>query len=205
MTIEELRVLITAKTEGLREGINKATSRLKGFKKSSSDASSAVNKNVQNMKNQYDQLIKKLDNVNAQAELQQKKLAELRGKYSRFSVLGQDSPKAMKLQEQILRTESRLHNLISTSDKTVGKISELESKMNSAGNSTEKANNRFKSLKDKLEQIKDKFRQTGRSAEKSTGKIAGFANMLNKSFMRILKRIFIYNLIYKMIRGLLII
>lgn len=203
MTIEELRVLITAKTEGLREGINKATSRLKGFKKSSDDASSAVNKNVQNMKNQYDQLIKKLDNVNAQAELQQRKLAELREKYSRFSVLGKDSPKATKLQEQILRTESRLYNLISTSDKTASKISDLEEKMNSAGVSTEKTSDKFKSLKDKLEQIRGKFQQTGRSAEKSTGKIAGFSNMLNRSFMRILKRIFIYNLIYKMIRGLI--
>ncbi|WFA10328.1 hypothetical protein [Tissierella sp. Yu-01] len=203
MTIEELRVLITAKTESLQDGINKATSKLKGFKRTSEDTSSTINKNVQNMKNQYDQLIKKLDNVNAQAELQQKKLAQLREKYSRISTIGQDSPKAMKLQDQVLKAESRLHNLIATSDKTVAKITELEDKMNIVGITTEKSSSRFKTLRDRLQQIKDKFRQTGNEIDRSTGKVAGFANMLNRSFMRVLKRIFIYNLIYKAIRGLI--
>ncbi len=202
MTIEELRVLITAKTESLQEGINKATSKLRGFRKTSDDASSTVNKNVQNMKDQYEQLIKKLDNVNAQAELQERKLEGLRQKYSRLSVLGQDSPKATKLQEQILRTESKLYNLISTSDKTESKISELEGKMANVGVSTGKAGERFKTLRDRLEQIKNKFRETGNETQKVTGKVVNFASMLNKTFMRILKRLFIYQLIYKAIRSI---
>lgn len=203
MTIEELRVVITAKTDKLQEGINKATSRLKGFKNTTDNTVSASSKNIEKMKSQYDALIKKLDIVNAQAELQQRKLNDLRAKSSRMDVLGQDSPKAMKLQEQILRAEARMQNLIATSDKTANKITELEEKMNSSGIATEKTSSRFQNLRDGLDQIKEKFRQTGNEAKRTTGQVSGFANMLNRTLMRVLKRIFIYNLIYRAIRGII--
>lgn len=201
MTIEELRVLITAKTESLQEGIKKATSRLDGFRKTSDNMSSSNSRNIEKMKNQYDNLIKKLDIVNAQAEAQQRKLDSLRDRYSRYSGVRLDSPEAARIQEQILRAESRLHSLISTSDKTVGKISELEDKMNGVGVTTGRASSRFKGLRDRLDQIRDRFSKTGRSAERSASKISGFATMLDRSLRRVLRRIFIYNLIYKMIRG----
>lgn len=201
MTIEELRVLITAKTDSLQEGIKKATSRLEGFRKTSDDMSSSNSKNIEKMKNQYDNLIKKLDIVNAQAEAQQRKLDSLKERFSGFGGVRLDSPEAAKLQEQILRAEARLHSLISTSDKTAGKISELEDKMNGVGAATEKANGKFKGLGDRLDHVRDKFRDTGRNAEESTGKIAGFATMLDRSFRRVLRRIFVYSVMYKAVRG----
>ena len=53
---------------------------------------SANQKNIDRMKAQYDQLLKKLDNINAQAEMQQKKLEELRERYSRMGSMA-DTPK----------------------------------------------------------------------------------------------------------------
>lgn len=203
MTIEELRVLITAKTEGLQEGVSKATSRLNKFRKTSDDMSKSNSQNIEKMKAKYDSLLKKLDIVNAQAEVQQKKLNGLREKYGRMSGINAESPKAIRLQEQILSTESKLQRLIETSDKTVGIIHEMDNAMGGTSESTNKSTRNFDSLNDKLQQIKDKFKSTGDTAQRSTGRIAGFANMLNKSFVRILKRIFIFNLIYKMIRGLI--
>lgn len=202
MTIEELRVKITAKIDGLQEGIKKATSKLDSFRKTTDNMVSANQKNIDRMKAQYDQLLKKLDNINAQAEMQQRKLEELRERYSRMGSMA-DTPKGMKLQEEILRTESRLLNLISTSDKTAQKLWELEEKMNAVGSSTAKANNRFRSLRDRLDQIRERFKRMGNETKRSAGRIAGFATMLDRSFRRVLRRLFIYNLLYRGIRGLI--
>lgn len=203
MTIEELRVLITAKTDSLQEGVKKAKDKLKDFKSTSDESASSVNKNINTMKSSYDSLVKKLNVVNAQAELQQRKLKKLREEYGRYSSMGTDTPKAMKLQEKILATESRLHNLSATSDKTAAALNNLDSSTGATGSRMGRFSGILDRVKAKLQQLKDRFRQTGNEASRSSGKVAGFGNMLSKSFMRVLKRIFIYNLIYKAIRGLM--
>ncbi|MBU5677914.1 hypothetical protein KQI88_15965 [Alkaliphilus sp. MSJ-5] len=217
MTIEELRVIISAKTEKLQEGINKATSRLNSFRESTNETSNTVNQNVQRMREQYDSLVRKLDIVNAQAETQQRKLNALRERYSSVSALNNDSPAALRLQEQIVNTEARLERLVNTSDRTANSIHQLEDSMANTSNATQNANSGISSLRDTVSNASNRVRQatnntrrlgreintTGERAKQSTGKIAGFAKMIDSSFRRILKRIFIYNLIYKAIRGLI--
>jgi len=217
LTIEELRVVISAKTEKLQEGINKATSRLNSFRESTDETSNTVNQNVQRMREQYDSLVRKLDIVNAQAETQQRKLNALRERYSSVSALNTDSPAALRLQEQIVNTEARLERLINMSDRTANSIHQLEDGMTNTSNATQNANSGISSLRDTISNASNRVRQatnntrrlgreintTGERAKQSTGKVAGFAKMIDSSFRRILKRIFIYNLIYKAIRGLI--
>lgn len=135
-------------------------------------------------------LTEQMENATNRAELHRQKIKELQAEYSRLSGAGMgDTPQAKKLQEQILKNEASMLRYANASDNTRTKIEKLEQSTQKAKNTTKEAGKQFE--------------KAGVQAQKSGKKINGFATMLNRSFMRILRRIFIYNLIYKAIRGLI--
>lgn len=97
-------------------------------------------------------LTAKLDNINARADLQRQKLAQLQAEYDEVaSSAGAQSPAATQLQEQILNTEARLQSLTAQSDKTAAAIADLNAGLEDTGAAggkaaagAEKANSGFK-------------------------------------------------------------
>jgi phage-related protein len=220
LTIEELRVVISAKTEKLQEGIRKATSRLDGFRKTSDDTSSAMGGSIKSMQKKLESLNSSFEKTQAKIKETQDKISELGMKQEKimegyrdfpaFTGMTKDEslkqiftadPNIQKIQKEIDKLQATLNPLISKNKQVNEEITRLGNTIKEAGSKTEHADGKFKGLRDRLDQVKDRFRNTGRSAERSTGKIAGFATMLDRSFRRVLRRIFIYNLIYKAIRG----
>ncbi|WP_352420728.1 hypothetical protein [Proteiniborus sp.] len=135
-------------------------------------------------------LAEQMENATNRAELHRQKIKELQAEYSRLLGAGMgDASQAKKLQEQILKNEASMLRYANASDNTRTKIEKLEQSTQKAKNTTKEAGKQFE--------------KAGEQAQKSGKKINGFATMLNRSFMRILRRIFIYNLIYKAIRGLI--
>lgn len=80
------------------------------------------------------EMVRELDNVNAQIEVQQRLLDGLREKYESVAQeTGTDSPQALKLQSQILKAESAVEKMIGTSDRMAEKIREVDDSMGNAG------------------------------------------------------------------------
>lgn len=222
MTIEELRVVISAKTEKLQEGIRKATSRLDGFRKTSDDTNFAMGGSIKSMQKRLESLNSSFEKTQAKIKETQDKISELGMKQEKimegyrdfpaFTGMTKDEslkqiftadPNIQKIQKEIDKLQATLNPLMSKNKQVNEEITRLGNTIKEAGSKTEHADSKFKGLRDRLDQVKDGFRNTGRSAERSTGKMAGFATMLDRSFRRVIRRIFVYNLIYKAIRGLI--
>ncbi|MDT8715435.1 hypothetical protein IAI10_02030 [Clostridium sp. 19966] len=129
MILEELQVLITAKLDGLQQGIKASTSSLKSF----SDAGKSTNNNfsgsVEKMNAAIEVLNNKMKNASEQADFQSQRLKKLQQQYAMASSAamgGGDNPKAQKLQEEILKTEARINKFAETSNKAAEKLFELE-------------------------------------------------------------------------------
>jgi phage-related minor tail protein len=85
------------------------------------------------------EMIKTLDNLNAKIHVQQQQLSNLQDEYKRVaSRQGENSDAALKLQKQMLSTESSIDGLIKKSDKMASSISdgaeETSSEIKSTGN-----------------------------------------------------------------------
>lgn len=222
MTIEELRVLITAKTESLQDGINKATAKLQNFKKTSDDASSSMDSSIKSMQRKLESLNSSFEKTRSKISNMQSELAGLYAKQDTiiekyrdmpaFSGMTKDeslermlaSDKGFKkVADEIDKIQAKMQPLIDKNRQTKEEIKQLGQAMDETANKTQSAGNRIKEATNSTGKLGKTISDVGYRAKRSTGKIAGFAAMLNKSFMRVLKRIFILNLIYKMIRGLI--
>lgn len=212
MTIEELRVLITARTEGLQEGIARATSGLNRFRSTSNDTSATMGQSVRSMERNLSSLNASFEKTQVKISETRAKLAELYAKQDEIKqiysalptltgmsqdesmdqMLGSDS-NYQNLANEVTALEENLQRLIVTGEVTSNTMTGLEGSISQAGNTISNASNNVQQATNSI---------TNHVA-KSTNKIAGFANMISKSFVRVLKRIFILNLIYKLIRGLI--
>lgn len=104
-----------------------------------------------------EKLTKKLENTNAQIELQKKKLAELRETYQRVtSAFGTESPQALAIQDKILKAEVAMNRLIDTSDKTAEKLWDIDRQ---AGEAAEGGVNK---LRDGVGNVSDEAVDLGR-------------------------------------------
>jgi len=220
LTIEELKVVISAKTEKLQEGINRATSKIREFGKSSNEASSTMGGNVKDMQ-------RKLDSLNSSFEKTQSKIAdmkkELAGLHAKrdsiisnymdmpaFSGMSKDASlekmlnadaEFQKLSSEIEKLESKMSPLIAKNKQTKEEMNSLGAAMKRVSEDANKAGNELEKSGHKASKASRGFRDIGHSAKASTGKIAGFAGMIDSAFRRALKRILIFQVIYKMIRG----
>jgi len=162
MTVEigELRARLTAEASQMKQEVKSVKAEFVGLgeqgKKTAGelkDVTDAVNQ-VAKTKDQIAKLTASLDIVNAKIEIQQKKLAALKGSYeSAFN-----DERKNKLQERIVNTEASLLRLTQTSDTTAQKIWSLEDSLNQLGASGNKADSSIEKLDSAL---KDANKQTG--------------------------------------------
>lgn len=132
-----------------------------------------------------DELAAKLDNINARADIQRKKLAELQAEYEHISdgAGGAGSEQAEILQAKIVATEARLQSLSVQSDKAAAALRELDSGMSSAAPASDKA---------------AKGADRAGTAFKSAGnRASGFSRDLDRMRRQILSQILVYGLLMK--------
>nr|MDD3840757.1 hypothetical protein [Clostridia bacterium] len=222
MTIEELRVVISAKTEKLQEGINKATSKLRNFKKTSDDTSSAMGGSVKSMQ-------KKLDSLSASFEKTQAKISNMQGELARlyekqdaivekyrsmpaFSGMTKDESLEQmiksdagfqKLSSEIDKLQAKMQPFIEKNRQTKEEANKLSEALSRVGDNAKNAGDKIEKSGDSSQRAGKKMEEAGNRARASSSKVVGFANMIDNAFRRVLRRILVYNLIYRAIRGLI--
>lgn len=113
-TIEELQVLITAKTSGLQKEIGKVKSTMQGAQKATDSVTKAIEgstKVTPIFKNRMSQLTAELENTNSKLELQKAKLEELK---SEGAGLNESAITQMqKLERESANLDSQIRDLTS--------------------------------------------------------------------------------------------
>jgi predicted nucleic acid-binding Zn-ribbon protein len=134
-------------------------------------------------------LTAKLDNINARADLQRQKLAQLQAEYDEVaSSAGAQSPAATQLQEQILNTEARLQSLTAQSDKTAAAIADLNAGLEDTGAAGGKA-------AAGAEEADSGFKAASSGA-------SGFEQSLGRIQAQIFRNLIVYGLLIKGIQSL---
>ncbi|AJG98872.1 hypothetical protein LF65_02286 [Clostridium beijerinckii] len=116
-----------------------------------------------------------LDNVNARIELQKAKLAELREAYS----MAFNPNTKNKIQDQMLKTEALINNLISRSNKLGFTLADLDVKLASVGGGTSETASKINNSSNatsRLESVSKKLKSVFDSINNSTAKLSGKLN-----------------------------
>lgn len=113
------------------------------------------------------------------------------------------NPEYNKLSEQISVLTAKMDPLISKNKELKAEIEKVGSSAQEAGNKLGFKGGSIKKAGKETEKATLKTRVFGNEMKKSGAKSAGFASMINRSFMTIMKRLFVYNLILKGIRGIM--
>lgn len=100
-----------------------------------------------------------------------------------------------KLSAQIDRIQAQMQPLIEKNRQAKEEILEL-------GTAIEQAGERASSAGDKIEAIGETTRRAGKRAQTAGVQFGGFAKMLNRSLMTVLRRVFVYSVMLQAIRGL---
>lgn len=101
-----------------------------------------------------------------------------------------------KLNDETTKLEGRLEPLRAKSSATKEEIRKLNEAMAQMKSTSSEASNQIRRTGTEVE-------KAGRKATKSGKQFGGFAKMINRSFMSILRRLFVYNLMLKAIRGIM--
>lgn len=101
-----------------------------------------------------------------------------------------------KLNDETAKLEGRLEPLRAKSSATKEEIRKLNETMAQMKSTSSKAGNQIRRTGTEVE-------KAGRKATKSGKQFGGFAKMINRSFMTILRRLFVYNMVLKGIRGII--
>jgi len=182
----------------VKSSIGKMNSSFKNFSQVGGNANKQVAQSTEEINNKMQQLVNQMESATTRAEMHRQKLLELQAQYDRLSKAGLgDSEKSKKLLEKITLAEDKINRYGAISDRTRLKIEQLEQSMSNLGDKG------FRKVDDGAKKANRSFKLFGDQAEKSSRKVSGFSNTLTKSFMQVLKRVFIINLIYKAIRGLM--
>ncbi|WP_051236452.1 phage tail tape measure protein [Paenibacillus pinihumi] len=128
-----------------RAGMDRAKQDLTGVAENAKQTTAAFRK-MSETRDNIDRLAATLDNVNARADIQRRKLAELQRQYKETF---DDGAKA-KINDKIVSTEAALLSLTKQSDATASKIHELEDSLNSAGDGLDKFDGKATSAVTKL-------------------------------------------------------
>lgn len=180
--------------QDLKKQIDTVASNTEKISKSTADAAKGftdVDKSASQIT--LEKLVRDLDNTNAQIEVQERMLDDLRRQYERVkNTEGADSPKALKLEQKILKAEAALNKMTDASDKAASKIWELEDAQDSAAGTADKlertsgdAAEAVDDLAKGVENAGEKLEDTGDTAEKS-GEQLDKAKDKSKSFSAVL-------------------
>lgn len=201
-------------TNFAKNSLDRMTNSFKTFSQVGTGSTDKVSKNINKMKSDLEKAQSKIKETNdklAQLYAEQDNIMQsYRGMPAFTGMSSQESLEQMlssdtsytSLASEIESLEGRLQELTTASDTTRNSIRDLEGNLSNANKATEKASNRMKQATNNTRKLGREIKKTGQSAKVSTGKVVGFASMIDSTFRRILRRMFIYNLIYKGIRGI---
>ncbi|NAS18611.1 hypothetical protein GND98_012215 [Clostridium butyricum] len=167
------------------------------------------NLNVEAVKAQISNLSATLDNVNAQIDLQQSKLADLKEAYR----MAFNPNSKNKIQDQMLKTEQRINSLISKSDKLGFKLADLDGIFKTLGEVSSTTGEQIESVARKTKKFSSNANKGRNSANlfsnalkvlgnrsKSTGNSFKHAN---SGISMMVKSMFTWGIVFPMvIRGL---
>lgn len=161
----------------------------KSFAQIGSKSNQEVAQSTEESRMKLESLTAEMSNASNQAELYRQKLKSIKAELAGLSSMPYADEKRAKLEEQLLKAEASMIKYANASDTARLKIEKLEQSTNQAEETTKKTGKAIE--------------QTATKAHNAGKKMNGFAAMINRSFMTILRRLFIYNLIYKAIRGMI--
>lgn len=139
-------------------------------------------------------LSNKLENISTQIEVQQQKLARLREQYSFLNEIGMgDSDRGIKMQEQIARTEASIIRLTQASNKTAQALWKVDDALQQIGDTG-------KDAAGMVDKAGTRMTETfGRAAKGANN----MAQSITKAFNRVLRRVLLFGVMYKVVRGFL--
>ncbi len=190
----------------VKGSIGRMASNFKNFSQVGQGSSEKVAQSIGKMNAEYEKtesIISEIRNELAGLFAQQDEIAR---NYEDFpSFTGRTKDESIEL---MLGSDSRFNELSAQIDKLINKLDplieknkHLKSQLERVDISTEKTSESFRKIEQSSKKAGKGFNLFGKEAHKASGKVSGFAHMLDRSFRRILRRIFILNLIYKLIRG----
>ncbi|GIP57915.1 hypothetical protein [Paenibacillus woosongensis] len=164
-TIEELQILITAKTAGLQKVLGAVKDKLTGAEKAAKSATATVDAQGQqaaDTSKKLADLTAALDNTNTQIELQKQKISELKAKQEGLTAKAQQQMQALEqesagLEEQIRSTTERLEALKAEQGKAMSpihadmineEIKEVENALNELISKADEVGNKMADLDD---------------------------------------------------------
>lgn len=167
------------------------------------------NLNAEAIKAQISNLSATLDNVNAQIDLQQSKLADLKEAYR----MAFNPNSKNKIQDQMLKTEQRINNLIGKSDKLGFKLADLDGIFKTLGEVSSTTGEQIESVARKTKKFSSNANKGRNSANlfsnalkalgnrsKSTGNNFRYAN---SGISMMIRSMFTWGIVFPMvIRGL---
>lgn len=176
----------------------------KSFSQVGSESNKKIAQSTDDISIKMQQLVNQMESATNRAEMHRQKLLELQAQYDRLSRMGMgDSDKGRKLLDQITLTEDKVNRYGAVSDRTRFKIEQLEQSMANLGEIANKSNRGFKNAEEGSRKAGRSFKLFGDQASKSSSKVGGFAAMISRSFRTVLRRLFVYSLILKSIRGMM--
>lgn len=199
----------------MKDSISRMSNGFKNFSQVGAISNEKVSQSVNKMNSEYEKTESKISEI-------RKELAKLFAEQDNIARTSQDMPAFSRMSkeasiEKMLKSNPRYQELSEKIDKLTTKMDPLVDKnrelaeeiknigdnakdtgqkINIFGRSSEKAGNEAKKSSFKIKLF-------GNEMKKSGVKVAGFAAMINRSFMTILRRLFVYNLILKAIRSLM--
>lgn len=199
----------------IKNSIGRMTSGMKSFAQTSTGASSKATQAINRMNKEYEKTeeqIKKIQNELSELDRQRDTIIS---RYSTMPPLtGMDRHESI---EQMLETDKEYQKLSIKAEELDLKLQplierqkELATEIKRVGDSAEETGKKFsffgrgagRAGKD-ADKASEKTRRLGNEMKSAGVKSAGFAAMINRSFRTILRRIFIYSLILKGIRGIM--
>ena len=195
-------------TNFVKSSLDRMTNSFKTFSQVGTGSTDKVSKNINKMNSDLEKTQVKIDETNsklAQLYAEQDNIIESYRSLPAFTGMSSDESleqmlnadsRYSDLTSEIVRLENRLQELRASSEATRNSIQNLE-------NTTERTNNTTRRATESTRRFGREINRTGQSAKKSAGKAADFSNMIERTFKTILRRIFIYSLIYKGIRGII--
>ena len=195
---------ISAVSRAFASGMQRSFSQVKNFAKSTFGDMARQMRSVMSGESpvpddaaiKIQSLGEQMENASNQADHFRQKLKDLQNSYDQLTAREKQGTFGQKLREEILRTEERMLRYAEKSDKLRLEIEKLEQSTRQLERSTGRAGRA-------TERASRGFTRAGESARRAQGPVAGFANVLHRSLMRVLRQVFIFAVLYKAIRGMI--
>nr|DAL98411.1 MAG TPA: tail tape measure [Caudoviricetes sp.] len=213
---KELQGLSKVLSSGIQNTLSSSLSNMSGFFKNSvNNMFSGFKKFGKMGKSANDEVSKSVSGVNAKYEKTKEKIAQVNSELAKLyaqqdaivhnyegmpSFAGMSKDESM---QQMLSRDKGYNQLGSEIDKLEAKLKGLTPELEQAKNKNEQLKDSVNKTNNSAKKASRGIKLFGDSAKKSEKKVGGFAAVINRSLMTVLRRVFIYSVILKAIRGII--